>query len=177
MFLLRFSRYWHITPYLVMQFTALSSNDLHTVQVFAMADFVATWVLGNFVMTESEVVEAVALYVDTSLNAIALYASFTFAYLTAAYFIGVSLTSFQVRMVTALYVASAAICTASSFATVQAWTYVVSSYPTLLNALPVLAFDDWHYFLSAVMVAGILASMYFMHDIRQLGRGRSKEGN
>ena len=117
-------------------------------------------------MTEAEVIEAAAQYVDTSLSAIALYASFTFAYLTAAYFIGSNLRPFQARMVSVLYVASAGIMTSSSFATVQAWTHMVHTYPTILNDLAVLDFGGWHYCLSAVMVAGIFASLYFLHDIR-----------
>ena len=118
-------------------------------------------------MNEAEVVEAAAQYVDTSLSAIALYASFTFAYLTAAYFIGEKLRPFQARMVSALYIASAGIMTSSSFATVQAWTHMVHTYPTFLNDSAVLNFGGWHYCLSAIMVAGILASLYFLYDIRR----------
>ena len=123
-------------------------------------------------MTEAEVLEAVALYIDTSISSIALYASFIFAYLTTAYFVGEKLTNYQARMVSILYVASTGIMVASSFGTVHAWIHIVETHKTLLDEVPIFMFHGWHYSLGTIMIAGIFAGLYFMHDVRR----RRQEG-
>ncbi len=119
--------------------------------------------------------EVVAVYMSTALTAFAIYASFTFAYLTAAYFVGSKLSGFQSALVSTLYVASGIVTTSSSYAMVQGWGEMVSIYPTLLDNLPVYSFRGWHYYITAVMLAGIFASLYFMHDIRSKSRGKPNE--
>ena len=58
-------------------------------------------------MSDAEVMELLALYGDTSINAFAIYITFTFGYLTVAYFVGARMSKFQAGMTTLLYVVAA----------------------------------------------------------------------
>lgn len=47
-------------------------------------------------MSEAETLELISLYYSNAIDAFTVYIFFTFAYLTIAYFVGSSLTRFQV---------------------------------------------------------------------------------
>ena len=58
-------------------------------------------------MTEAEAMELLLACVSNTISGFTVNISFTFAYLTAAFFVGARLTLFQTIAVSCLYVASA----------------------------------------------------------------------
>jgi len=124
-------------------------------------------------MSEAETIELVALLGDNAVSNFAVYISITFAYLTVAYFVGAALSSFQMKAVSGLYLASSGICAISSVATVQAWVLIVSVEPTVLNTLPLYTAGIWHIYMAVLLTAGMVVSLYFMYDIRRRGNEKS----
>ncbi len=118
-------------------------------------------------MTEAEALELVTLYVDTAGTSFGLYATFTFAYLTVAYFVGVQLTTFQVRLISCIYVGSAGVTAMSCYAMVHGWIKVYESTPTILEDIAIFRFGAWHIFMGFLLASGIAMSLYFMHDVRK----------
>lgn len=58
-------------------------------------------------MTEAEAIELIAIFTTNVIASNTIYLSFTFAYLTAAYFVGASLSRFQAIFVSVLYALAA----------------------------------------------------------------------
>lgn len=119
-------------------------------------------------MTESELVEAIASFYDLVLSAIGLYVTVCSGYLVVAYLIGSKLTKLQMAIVSALF------CFVSGFTTygVFGWLNRAFGYLEALRSVgdsslggssgnPIVG--D---ILTMIMVAGILACLKFMWDVR-----------
>jgi hypothetical protein len=115
-------------------------------------------------MTEPEVIEMVNLYASNSMSCFSLWVSFTFAYLTVAYLVGSKLSKVQLYIISTLYVLAGG---AFGFAAV---TYT-ESFGTLNSVYPEFSPTDlwrfpWTLVSSLMLVGGMLASLYFMWDVR-----------
>ena len=82
-------------------------------------------------MSEAETIEAVAIFGANSFSIFSVYLSITFAYLTVAYFVGAALNTFQVWVVSGLYVASAGVSTIACVGTTEAWVELIATQPTI----------------------------------------------
>jgi len=115
-------------------------------------------------MTEPEVIEMVNLYASNSMGSFSLWVSFTFAYLTVAYLVGSKLSMIQLYIISSLYVLAGG---AFAFAVV---TYT-ESFSALNSAYPEFSPTDlwrfpWTLASSLILAGGMVASLFFMWDIR-----------
>ena len=90
-------------------------------------------------MSESETLELISLYYGNAIDAFTIYISFTFAYLTVAYFVGSQLTRFQVIAASGLYMISATSAALGAIMPMLAWSEFVRSRETALSK-----FDLWN---------------------------------
>jgi hypothetical protein len=115
-------------------------------------------------MTEPEVMEMVNLYAGNAMSSFSLWVSFTFAYLTVAYLVGTKLSNVQLYIVSSLYIITGGGFALAAVTYTQSFTALNSTYPdfrpTELWLIP------WTLFSSAMLIGGMLASLYFMWDIR-----------
>jgi len=115
-------------------------------------------------MTEPEVMEMVNLYASNALNCYSLWVSFTFAYLTVAYLVGAKLTNIQLFIASSLYVITGIAFTLAAVTYTESFQELISSYPDFRPTELWLA--PWTLFTSIILGGGMLASLYFMWDIR-----------
>ena len=122
-------------------------------------------------MTE---VEAIATLNDISEVIgmfMSMWVSFTFAYLTVAYFLGSSLTRFQCLAISILYLVTASYAGAAVVAHVQAWHSVRTKSENLYNDIALMTSQNgWEYGFTFFLVLGSLVSLYFMYDVRDRKR-------
>jgi hypothetical protein len=115
-------------------------------------------------MTEPEVMEMVNLYAGNGLTSYTIWVSFTFAYLTVAYLVGAKLTNIQHFIVSSLYVITGTVFTLSAVTHTESFGALIYRYPdfrpTELWLVP------WTLFTSIILGGGMIASLYFMWDIR-----------
>jgi hypothetical protein len=118
-------------------------------------------------MTEAEVIESLNLHAANSMDAYAIFVTFTFGYLTVAFFAGNRLSMSQVLIISILYVVSALAFSIVSLLHIDCFEVLVSNYPEYAHSI------WWRYpwattcyFLN---IGGILASLYFMFEIRRRG--------
>ena len=115
-------------------------------------------------MTEPEVMEMVNLYAGNALTSYTLWVSFTFAYLTVAYLVGTKLTNIQLLIASSLYVITGTAFTLSAITHTESFAALIYKYPdfrpTELWLLP------WSLFTWIILGGGMIASLYFMWDVR-----------
>ncbi len=115
-------------------------------------------------MSEAEILENANLHAQNAISCFAIYVSFTFAYLTAAYMAGAKLSVPQFIIATGLYLVSvsapgvALIVHTESLQRLVTQSEILSS--TALWRIP------WSSYLAVVMSLGVIASLYFMWDVR-----------
>ena len=117
-------------------------------------------------MTEPEVIESMAILGDGAVNVFTVFISVTFAYLTVAYFVGRSLSRFQLLAISGLYFVTAATMGATCVACVLAWEKLAPRYPSVLNDIPFFTIGIWHLVMACIFTVGIVVSFYFMYNIR-----------
>lgn len=117
-------------------------------------------------MTEAETLELVSLYYGNAIDAFTIYISFTFAYLTVAYFVGAKLSGFQVIVVSGLYLIAALSTTLGSVMPMLAWGELLSSRETLLDKFQLWNGITWVFNMCVIFAGGMVVSFYFMFDIR-----------
>ena len=86
-------------------------------------------------MSEADAFELVAIYTANTTSFLTVYISFTFAYLTVAYFVGKALSPYQAIFVSGLFVVAALSMAACSVAQVQVIERLMSATPSLLDSL------------------------------------------
>ena len=115
-------------------------------------------------MSEAEVIEMLNLHAANSMSAYSIFITFTFAYLTVSYFVGEKLSLKQVFIVSVLYVTSGAAFTLISILHCQSFGALVTQYPDFIYSrlwqLP------WAPLASILAVGGVMASLYFMWNVR-----------
>ena len=117
-------------------------------------------------MTEAEVIESMAILGDGAVNVFTVFISVTFAYLTVAYFIGRSLTTFQLVAVSGLYLVTAVTMGATCVGCVLGWEKLAHQYPSVLNEIPFFTIGIWHQVMGIIFIGGVIVSFYFMYNIR-----------
>ena len=124
-------------------------------------------------MSELEAVEAVSELLANAISAFTVYFSFTFAYLTASYLVGRSLSNFQTAAVSVLYVISATVTGLTVFGSQQAIEEVQQTYPSkVIDRLLMFDMDIWHGISGVLFTTVVLLSLYFMYNVRASGDGR-----
>ncbi|MGR8949759.1 MAG: hypothetical protein ACU84Q_17085 [Gammaproteobacteria bacterium] len=118
-------------------------------------------------MAESEAIEALADIAAVAATYFSVFMSLTFAYLTVAYLVGATLNKFQLVLTTAIYVLSAAMMGASTTVWTKAWMKLYNREQTVFTGSWVADSFNWETTLSILLTAVVIASVYFMYDIRK----------
>ena len=122
-------------------------------------------------MTEAETIASLNDIAVVAGSFVSMWVSFTFAYLTVAYFLGKVLSRFQCLMISAIYGVTAAYFGCAAFVYVQAWHVVRLSRDTLYNNIWLMTFESaWVWGVAVFLVAGTTVSLYFMYDVRRRSR-------
>ena len=122
-------------------------------------------------MTEAETIASMNDIANVAGSFVSVWVSFTFAYLTVAYFLGKVLSRFQCLMISGLYGVTAAYFGCAAAVYVQAWHVVRLSRDTLYNSIWLMTFESaWVWAVSVFLFAGTTISLYFMYDVRRRNR-------
>ena len=120
-------------------------------------------------MAEAEILELIFIAGSTALTAFGLFITFTFAYLTVAYFVGPGLSKNEVAIISVLYVISALM----TFSVVMANVSAMDSLQQEMSGSAVYQrisfFMDANIYSSIVPVVcmlGIGVSLKFMWSVR-----------
>ncbi len=127
-------------------------------------------------MTEAEAIELLLTCISNTIAGFTIYISFTFAYLTAAFFVGSKLTLFQTIAGSGLYIASAASAIGSNFSNLTAYRLIMADTPTVLDSLYIMHAEPWIPYMLVMQGAGMLLSLYFMYDVRRRASANRNEG-
>ena len=118
-------------------------------------------------MSEAETLELLSTFSETGGAYMTMYVSFTFAYLTVAYFVGKSLSRFQCFAVTVLYVISTVLSGSAAIGWADAWTRLKRTQPTIIDDVWLMANFYWVETLTTLLTLLGVVSLYFMYDVRQ----------
>lgn len=125
-------------------------------------------------MTEYELLDLVAGSIDSMYDSVALYLSIASGYLLVAYLAGAKLTRMQTIIISVLFVAGAGL---------QCWglvTYQLANEEYLAAKALISPLTEYQQgiaengggrIIAGVMIAGIIASIYFMWSVRHPGKG------
>jgi len=99
------------------------------------------------------------------MNGFSIYITFTFGYLTVAYFAGANLSRVQVVIISSLYVLAASSFFITTITHTQSFGALVSKHPDFVYSI--FWHAPWTPWATTIQVGGILASLYFMYDSRK----------
>ena len=117
-------------------------------------------------MTEAEALELTLLASANGVTSFTVYITFTFGYLAAAYFTGRHLTTSQVLIVSALYIFSALSALLNLLSDNAFYEAVLKQAPTLAPKSALVEVELWNIYMTILLSAGIIASLYFMWTVR-----------
>ncbi len=120
-------------------------------------------------MTEVEMFEMAAAYISNAMTAFGIYLTIVFAYLATTYFVGKDLSRIQTLIISVLFVVAATV----ALLTFRTQSLAVIHFQGQLNAVNnVFSFANApiaHNMTKVILplfAGGILASLYFMWDVR-----------
>lgn len=117
-------------------------------------------------MTEAEALELISMYVDIAVSSFSIYLTITFAYLTVAFFVGKSLSTFQAVAISSLYLIGAGSAIANLVIQLQAWGKIKELYTTILDEFFFWEAEFWLAYMPTLMIGGVLIGLYFMWNVR-----------
>ena len=117
-------------------------------------------------MTEVEAFEMALIAASNATDAFAQYITFTFAYITAAYFVGNQLSPFQVLAASGLYLFAALFAFGNSVTDIQWMAKAVEHTGNLAPEGIASNMDFWSASAGGLMMLGIFVSLYFMWNVR-----------
>ena len=125
--------------------------------------------MGDTEMTEAEMRAATMLVEvgDIAVTFMGAWVSLTFAYLTAAYFVGRALSRFQCWTISIFYVVMAAVFAMSAVGYVKTWRALYLLEPVIFGRVWEFGFPWWGELSGFFFYGGIFVSLYFMYNIRQ----------
>ena len=118
-------------------------------------------------MSDADFLEAIAAWASHATANFTAFATFTFAYLTACYFVGKSLTRFQVYILSGVYLGSAVSSVLSVISALEVIRLSLIEHPNFLNDSPFFNIELWMVGMIMLAFSGIVASLAFMHRVRQ----------
>lgn len=114
---------------------------------------------------------------DNAVTSFSVYITVTFGYLAAAYVAGARLTTYQVLMVSCIYVISAVSALLNLLSDLQFYAAALRAAPTYAPQDGLSAPELWRTYMSILLSLGIVASLYFMHTIRVGPGAHGKSSN
>jgi hypothetical protein len=117
-------------------------------------------------MTEAEAFEMALPSAANATNAFNQYITFTFGYITTAYFVGNKLSRFQVLAASGLYLVAAPFAFGNALTDIQ-WMAKAVEHTGDLSPEGIAAnMNFWLMSSGSIMALGILVSLYFMWNVR-----------
>jgi small-conductance mechanosensitive channel len=116
-------------------------------------------------MNDAEAFEVALLAAANAITAFTVYITFTTGYLAAAFFVGRKLTFTQAAIFSSLYVFSAISALLAMNANLISQSAAIAQSPSFPRGL-INQSEFWLYYMSVLLVVGIVASLYFMWSIR-----------
>ena len=120
-------------------------------------------------MTEAEALELTVMCVDNAITCFSVYVTMTFAYLTASYLMGSSLSTFQALVLSGLYVFSSGGMIVCMYLHIRTWSELRAGVPGGIAAMDNISLWNeafWAYYPASSCLAGILISLFFMWNVR-----------
>jgi hypothetical protein len=131
----------------------------------------------NMSMSEAEILENISNHMGNAIEALSVYLSVTFAYISVAYVVGAKLSRFQVLVGSTLYLFAALVSMIVVYMNIQV-TYtlvnLVADQSSLFKRLPLWGGVFWEVYMAVLQGGGILMSFAFMHNSRSKA-GRDSE--
>ena len=122
-------------------------------------------------MSETDVIATLNDIADVIATYVGMWLSFTFAYLTVAYFVGHALSRFQCFTISSLYALASAWFCSAGVAYTQAWQSLRLRETSLYDTIPLMTSQiGWEWGITAFLAGGTMVSLYFMYDIRKRDR-------
>jgi hypothetical protein len=118
-------------------------------------------------MTEAEAIESLAIMASNTATYFTVFLSFTFGYLSVAYFLGAALTNFQCLAISGIYFFSASVFGAAAIGWTGAYDDLKNREQTILDDYWILNIAEWASGVLVMVVSIILVSLYFMYDVRK----------
>ena len=118
-------------------------------------------------MSEAEALEVLSDFANNTATYFTMFVSFTFAYLTVAYFVGRSLSRFQCLAISGLYTISAAVSGVTTVGWAQAWMILREREKTMVDQVPLFNDIGWIGSVSFLLITIAVVSLYFMYDVRK----------
>lgn len=110
-------------------------------------------------------ISSINLHAANGISSFAIFLSFMFAYITAAYIAGANLTKIQVAIVSTIYVTAACSWVLSTLAHTDSFEILVSEYPNYILS-PIWTLP-WSVMVAIIAGPATVASLYFMYDVRR----------
>ena len=129
-------------------------------------------------MTEAEAFELALMASANGVTSFSVYITVTFGYLAAAYVAGTKLTTYQMIMVSCIYVISAMSAMLNLLSDIEFYEAALRAAPTFAPQYGINAPELWRTYMSILLTIGIFGSLYFMHTMRSGADGNeeSREG-
>jgi len=121
-------------------------------------------------MSEAETLETLTAIGSASGSYITMIISFTFAYLTVAYFVGKDLSRFQCAAVTGLYIIGATLSGSAAVGYADLWVRLHDREPTIADEVWLFSTLGWVEILMVLQISVLFVSIYFMYDVRRSKR-------
>ncbi len=117
-------------------------------------------------MSDVELLEVVAAFQANGISTFTVYISFTFAFLMVGYFAGPKLNLTQAIAVSILYVLSSSATIFNMITILQAMDSLLAE-PNRLDQYLLWDIRLWLIFMPAVLVLGVIGSLYFLYAQRR----------
>jgi len=121
-------------------------------------------------MTDAEIWELALGSAANAMTAFSIYLTVTFAYLVASYLAGAKLSRLQTVLISGLYVFGAGsgllTCVSHIYRAMILQDMLASKSETFAKAFAVGG-GFWSIYMSILLSAGMVVSLYFMYDIRR----------
>ena len=118
-------------------------------------------------MTESETIEALSEISINGITYLSVFISVTFAYLTVTYLVGRTLTKIQCIAVSALYVLFASMTAIATVGWSEAWMRLREREESVIDDIWLFENMQWLYWQLPMLTLVVLASLWFMWDVRR----------
>ena len=120
-------------------------------------------------MSETETIATLNDIADVIATYVGMWLSFTFAYLTVAYFVGKALSRFQCLTISSLYALASAWFCSAGIAYTQAWQSLRARENSLYDTIPLMTVRaGWEWGITIFLIGGTLISLYFMYNVRKV---------
>jgi len=115
-------------------------------------------------LSESEFLEVLNLHAGNAIISVTALVTYLFGFMTAAYIVGSKLSKVQTLIISILYIFSSFVWIICALTHADSFETLVARHPDYVPSL--LWFLPWSILVCIVGISALLASLYFMYDVR-----------